>query len=308
MKRSREEEADAPDESELYDRQIRLWGLEAQQRIQGSRVLVYGAGGVGAEVLKNLCLAGISATLVDPDPVEAGDLAANFFLAPSDVGAANRALASLPRVQELNKHVSVSAREASIERLGPGDLESHNVVIVAGGRAPLKEQMRLDEMCRAKGVAFFAADVMGYDGLIFVDLGDAHTYRTESGSGAQAKLSEPKVCGFPSLQEACATGWSQLATKRGGPVSDVYVKRRVAWAFQEASEGGKKLPAPGDEALVKTIAQEMLKANDVASVVTFGDKQAAVVAATSQADLAATCAILAGVLGQEVIKFVSGKG
>ena len=52
------------------------------------------------------------------------------------------------------------------------------------------------------------------------------------GSGAQAKLSEPKVCGFPSLQEACATGWSQLATKRGGPVSDVYVKRRVAWAFQ----------------------------------------------------------------------------
>ena len=120
----------------------------------------------------------------------------------------------------MNKHVSVSAREASIERLGPGDLESHNVVIVAGGRAPLKEQMRLDEMCRAKGVAFFAgtrvlnrpfnvsladtseivssiilffyrpkspsyfavfpADVMGYDGLIFVDLGDAHTYRTES--------------------------------------------------------------------------------------------------------------------------------
>lgn len=34
------------DESEQYDRQIRLWGVEAQQRMSGSRVLFSGINGV----------------------------------------------------------------------------------------------------------------------------------------------------------------------------------------------------------------------------------------------------------------------
>ena len=38
------------DEAALYDRQIRLWGLNAQRRIRAARVLVAGLGGVGAEV------------------------------------------------------------------------------------------------------------------------------------------------------------------------------------------------------------------------------------------------------------------
>ncbi len=45
-------------EAELYDRQIRLWGAEAQQRIRGSTVLIYGMNALGAEVSKNAVLAG----------------------------------------------------------------------------------------------------------------------------------------------------------------------------------------------------------------------------------------------------------
>jgi len=38
-------------EAEIYDRQIRLWGVESQQRMQSSRVLLAGAfRGVMAEV------------------------------------------------------------------------------------------------------------------------------------------------------------------------------------------------------------------------------------------------------------------
>lgn len=33
-------------ESELYDRQIRLWGVEAQKRIQNSKILMVGVGGL----------------------------------------------------------------------------------------------------------------------------------------------------------------------------------------------------------------------------------------------------------------------
>ncbi|CAM5129083.1 unnamed protein product [Natator depressus] len=41
------------EEAAQYDRQIRLWGLEAQRRLRASRVLLVGMKGLGAEVAKN---------------------------------------------------------------------------------------------------------------------------------------------------------------------------------------------------------------------------------------------------------------
>lgn len=38
------------EEAELYDRQIRLWGLEAQSRVRNARVLIVGLRGLHAEV------------------------------------------------------------------------------------------------------------------------------------------------------------------------------------------------------------------------------------------------------------------
>ena len=42
-----------------YDRQIRLWGLEAQQRLRNAKIMVFGLGALGGEITKNLVLAGI---------------------------------------------------------------------------------------------------------------------------------------------------------------------------------------------------------------------------------------------------------
>ena len=67
-------------ESEIYDRQIRLWGIEAQQRLQSSRILLAGRfSGTSAEVGKNLVLAGFSATIMDDGVCSGEDLGANFF-------------------------------------------------------------------------------------------------------------------------------------------------------------------------------------------------------------------------------------
>ena len=38
------------EEAELYDRQIRLWGLEAQSRMRDAKVLIVGLRGVHTEV------------------------------------------------------------------------------------------------------------------------------------------------------------------------------------------------------------------------------------------------------------------
>ena len=49
-----------------YDRQIRLWGLDAQKRLRGAKICAIGLDSLGAEIVKNLVLAGIGEmTLVD---------------------------------------------------------------------------------------------------------------------------------------------------------------------------------------------------------------------------------------------------
>src|SRR4051812_7224863 len=75
------------EEAAIYDRQIRLWGLDAQKRMRNARVLLSSLGGILTEVCKNLVLAGVgSITIYDDAAVTPRDLGAQFFLEESDVG------------------------------------------------------------------------------------------------------------------------------------------------------------------------------------------------------------------------------
>lgn len=76
------------DETALYDRQIRIWGVEGQKQIQSSRFLVAGLRGLSAEICKNVALAGVGEiVLLDDELVSQHDLAANFMVRPTDVGS-----------------------------------------------------------------------------------------------------------------------------------------------------------------------------------------------------------------------------
>ena len=61
-------------EAALYDRQIRLWGVKAQNQLKQSRTLCVGLSALGAELCKNLVLGGLSVTLLDDQIVTARDL------------------------------------------------------------------------------------------------------------------------------------------------------------------------------------------------------------------------------------------
>lgn len=73
-------------EAEIYDRQIRLWGVEAQRQLRASKVLVVNCGALAAEVVKNIVLAGINVVLLDDQVAVEQDLGANFFLREADIG------------------------------------------------------------------------------------------------------------------------------------------------------------------------------------------------------------------------------
>lgn len=91
MKRARGEQEGAnvfsQEDAAMYDRQIRLWGADAQRALFSGRVVVVGMGALGAEVAKNLALAGVGALkLVDKGKVEESDFAGNFLLRRHHLG------------------------------------------------------------------------------------------------------------------------------------------------------------------------------------------------------------------------------
>ncbi|VDK43651.1 unnamed protein product [Taenia asiatica] len=59
------------EEAALYDRQIRLWGLEAQSRLKKAKLLLIGLSPVAGEIIKNIVLSGIDTlTICDDKTVE----------------------------------------------------------------------------------------------------------------------------------------------------------------------------------------------------------------------------------------------
>ena len=60
---------------ECYERQVRAFGAQAQQRLGEMTVAVVGVGGVGSLVVQALAHLGVGRMyLVDPDTVSAGNL------------------------------------------------------------------------------------------------------------------------------------------------------------------------------------------------------------------------------------------
>jgi ubiquitin-like 1-activating enzyme E1 A len=75
------------DEIALYDRQLRLWGIEAQNRMRKANILLVTIKALGNEIAKNLVLAGIgSLTVVDADAVTQADAVSQFLVTEEHIG------------------------------------------------------------------------------------------------------------------------------------------------------------------------------------------------------------------------------
>uniref|UniRef100_A0A8C3CTE3 SUMO1 activating enzyme subunit 1 n=1 Tax=Cairina moschata TaxID=8855 RepID=A0A8C3CTE3_CAIMO len=239
------------EEAAQYDRQIRLWGLEAQKRLRASRVLLVGLKGLGAEVAKNLILAGVKALTL---------------------------------------------------------LDHHQVCLTCCSRDVM---VRVDQICHKHGVKFFTGDVFGYHGYMFADLGE-HEFVEEKTKVAKAS---PGVEDGPDTKKAkldpsettmvkkrvlfCplkeALSGAGAALKRAAPD---YFLLQVLLRFR-AAEGRDPVPqryAEDAERLLRHrgAVLEELGAGAEALPDTF--------VSFCFSEMAAVCAVVGGVLGQEVVK------
>ncbi|KAF8560618.1 hypothetical protein P879_07986 [Paragonimus westermani] len=165
------------EEAALYDRQIRLWGLEAQNRLKHSRILLQGVTPLSAEIAKNLVLAGIASMTIVDDRVATAEDVLNNFLIPHDAIGTTLASASVQRTQTLNPMVKVSATSSFLTDGLTSKLKDYDVIIVTTDS--FKEDLSfweafdhsVSELTSPKPLLILAATLSCW-GMAFLNLGN----------------------------------------------------------------------------------------------------------------------------------------
>ncbi|KAJ0544303.1 putative THIF-type NAD/FAD binding, ubiquitin-activating enzyme [Helianthus annuus] len=264
-------------ETALYDRQIRVWGVDAQRRLSKSHVFVSGLKGTVIEFCKNIVLAGVgSLTLNDDNPVTEEALAANFLI-PFDENMGG-------------------GEKGDLSSFDVDFFEKFDVVVISC--CSLAAKKSVNEKCRklSKRVAFYTVDCRDSCGEIFVDL-QKYAY-------AKKKADETVECQlqYPSFEEAIAIPWRSLPKR----VSKLYFAMRVVERFEEVERR-----KPG-ETSIEDLPNVLKLRNELCLAHSLNESQIPdallerLVASTKE--FPPVSAVLGGILGQEVIKAISGKG
>lgn len=296
-------------EAELYDRQIRLWGLESQKRLRSAKVLLIGLGGFGAEIAKNVILAGVKAiTLLDHKNATIEDTCSQFLIPHDQIGK-NRAEASLQRAQNLNSMVTVEADTTNIDDK-PNEYFS-NFDVVCATQCTITQLKRINKICRKHKIKFFAGDVWGTFGYTFADL-NKHEYvedvvQTKPVSVAAGEprrkekfekivVTEKRTDIFAPFEAVIDIDKTHLPTRE----SEMYYMMMIMLHYREKH---KCDPLPSER------GSEKLKAEASAIIEKYqlGDKINHLIEGDLYGQISPVCAIVGGVMSQEIIKAVSQK-
>ncbi|PYH30470.1 E1 ubiquitin-activating protein AOS1 [Aspergillus neoniger CBS 115656] len=156
------------DEIALYDRQIRLWGVKAQEKLRSANILLITFKALANEVAKNLVLAGIgSLTIVDHEVVTEEDLGAQFFINQEHLGQ-NRAQAAAPSVRAMNPRVQLHIDTEDIHLKQPDFFAQFDITIAT--ELDFATYTTINAACRIANRPFYAAGLHGFYGFMFADL------------------------------------------------------------------------------------------------------------------------------------------
>lgn len=270
--------------------------------------MIAGLNGLGAEIAKNIILAGVkSVTFLDSAKVTKLDFASQFFIPRTEEGKF-RAEASLLRAQALNPMVQLVADTGNLQDKDEEFFKNFNVVVIT--EANLKEQVRIDNICRKNNIKFFAADMWGMFGFSFADLQE-HEFAEdiikhkviskphEKVKTEPVKTTTKRSLNFPSLESTIDFDFkSPYFTKRIKKTGPSYIVMKILQKFRE-EENRDPLPESRDEDIKKLLAirDEMGNAETIPDIYfehVFGQ-------------ISPSSAILGGAVGQEIIKTVSQK-
>nr|KJB19778.1 hypothetical protein B456_003G118500 [Gossypium raimondii] len=192
--------------------------------------------------------------------------------------------------------VDVAVETGDISTFGVEFFEKFDAVIISC--CSLGKKKLINQKCRklSKRVAFYTVECRGSCGEMFVDLQD-YKY-------SKKKLEETIECQieYPSFEEAISVPWRALPRR----VSKLYFAMRVIEQFEDVEGRNPGETSIADRLGVLKLRKELCETNSLdESQIPDALLERLL---TDTREFPPVCAIIGGILGQEVIKAISGKG
>jgi molybdopterin/thiamine biosynthesis adenylyltransferase len=167
------------DQIERYSRHIILEnvGVNGQQTLLASKVLIIGAGGLGAPASLYLAAAGVGTLgLVDADQVDISNLQRQVIHHTADIGR-NKVESAANKLRALNPDITVNALHMRVEASNILDLiKEYDFIIDGTDNFPTK--FLINDACVLGNKPFSHAGILRFDGqLITVRPGKSACYR-----------------------------------------------------------------------------------------------------------------------------------
>jgi len=299
------------DEAAVYDRQIRLWGLEAQQRMRNATIVVVTLRGTATEAIKNIVLAGIGKLIVvDGADVVEEDLGAGFFFRDEDIGK-KRVDAAKARIESLNPLVAVATVPHPIRCDAELDALLRGVDLVCLTDMDRDTCLRFNVACRERNVPLYCGGTFGLLGYIFCDL-LSHDYITPDRS-AQNKDGAPKnvrtTATYVPLDTALKHNWAGLTRRQTKELNPAVVFTVLAiWEFQSLRQGGlPDDPSSADD--LEQIANGLVERASVNKqwLTTVPRETIETAATTAAHEFSPVCAVVGGMLAQDILKALGAR-
>ena len=151
-------------------------GPEGQARLLESRILVIGAGGLGAPVLQYLAAAGVGGIgIVDDDTVERSNLQRQVIHADSDVGTPKVGSAEA-FIADLNPDVSVETYRTRLSKSNAEDIiAGYDLVVDASDNFPTR--YLVNDVCRLAGIPVAHGAIYKFEGQVTTLVPEGPCYR-----------------------------------------------------------------------------------------------------------------------------------
>ena len=151
-------------------------GPEGQARLLDSRVLVVGAGGLGAPVIQYLAAAGVGEIgVVDDDTVERSNLQRQVIHADSDVGTP-KVDSAAAFVTDLNPDITVETYETRLSKANAEELiDGYDLVVDASDNFPTR--YLVNDVCRLAGIPISHGAIYKFEGQVTTLVPEGPCYR-----------------------------------------------------------------------------------------------------------------------------------
>lgn len=184
------------DKTQRYRRHILLdeIGIEGQERIVASNVLIVGAGGLGSPVITYLAAAGVGHIgVVDGDIVELSNLQRQVVFSTSDLGR-KKAVAAGERIKEINPDVRVEVYDEFLSLENARDLIGQ-YDFVCEGSDNYATKLLVNDICVRKGKPFTIGSLSRFEGQVMTHTDGSACWRCLYGAAPEQSEKEPVELG-----------------------------------------------------------------------------------------------------------------